>query len=295
MGSSIPGPVYALATAFCWSIAVVLFKKSGEGIDAIGLNFFKNLLGLILFVITFALSGGGPEQSSSADVWTLFLSGVVGIGFADTMFFRCLNILGAGRAAIVDCAYSPLIMIFSFFILGEKLALSAGFGALLIVGAVLVTVQRENDPTLTRANAIKGVMFGVTAMAAMGLAIVYVKPILDRSPVLWATMIRMGGGVAALVVLALFRSSARRSALAALRPQRAWRYAIPGSIVGTYVCLLLWVSGFKYNQANVAAILNQTATVFTVILAAIFLGDRLSLRRGIAVGMAFLGSVLVLI
>ncbi len=295
MASSIPGPFYALATAFCWSIAVVLFKKSGEAIDAVGLNFFKNLLGLVLFLITFALSDGAPEQSRSEDVWALFLSGAVGIGFADTLLFRCLNLLGAGRTAIVDCAYSPFIMIFSFFILNEKLALTAVFGALLIVGAVLVTVKRGSDPTLSRESAIKGTLSGVIAVASMGLAIVYVKPILDRSPVLWATMIRMAGGVAALVVLAIFRPSARRSALAALRPQRAWRYAIPGSIVGTYVCLLLWVSGFKYNQANVAAILNQTATVFTVILAAIFLGDRLSLRRGVAVGMAFLGSVLVLI
>ena len=51
----------------------------------------------------------------------LFASGVVGIAVADTLVFAGLNILGAGRAAVVDCSYAPILVLFSFLLLGETL------------------------------------------------------------------------------------------------------------------------------------------------------------------------------
>ena len=41
------------------------------------------------------------------DYLLVLVSGALGIGIADTLFFKCLNTLGAGLTAIIDCLYSP--------------------------------------------------------------------------------------------------------------------------------------------------------------------------------------------
>ena len=89
--------------------------------------------------------------------------------------------------------------------------------------------------------------------------------------------------------------SFRGYVLAVFVPQPAWRFALPGSFIGAYVAMLLWIAGFNYNAANVAGILNQTSTLLTVLLATLFLREPLTQRRAVAVMLAFGGSVLVLV
>jgi len=45
---------------------------------------------------------------------------------------------------------------------------------------------------------------------------------------------------------------------------------------GSYLSLLCWLAGFKYAQAGIAALLNQTSTVLIVLLAAIVLKQPLT-------------------
>ena len=58
--------------------------------------------------------------------------------------------------------------------------------------------------------------------------------------------------------------------------------------------MVLWLAGMKYTQVSIAALLNQTSTVFIVIMAAIFLKEGITLRKAISVGLAVLGSILVI-
>ena len=64
--------------------------------------------------------------------------------------------------------------------------------------------------------------------------------------------------------------------------------------MGTYVSILLWIGSFKYAPANIAALLNQTSTVFIILLAAVFLREPLTKRVGLAVLLAASGALLVL-
>jgi drug/metabolite transporter (DMT)-like permease len=43
--------------------------------------------------------------------------------------------------------------------------------------------------------------------------------------------------------------------------------------------MALWMAGYKYTEASVAAVLNETASVFIVLLAALFLHEGLDARR----------------
>jgi drug/metabolite transporter (DMT)-like permease len=56
---------------------------------------------------------------------------VVGIALSDTFFFQCLNLLGASLTAVVDCLYSPFVILFSFLFLGERLSFRQILGGLI--------------------------------------------------------------------------------------------------------------------------------------------------------------------
>jgi drug/metabolite transporter (DMT)-like permease len=56
--------------------------------------------------------------------------------------------------------------------------------------------------------------------------------------------------------------------------------------------MLAWLAGFKYTLVSVAAILNQLATIFTFVLAAIFLKEPVTLSRLVAIALAATGALM---
>src|SRR5512140_1746328 len=130
------GNLFALASAIAWAAAVVLFKKSGDHFDAFGLNYFKSVVALLLFAVTLPLAGiGFLPQVPRAHLLLLLGSGVFGVAIADTLFFRTLTLIGAARAAIVSCLYTPLVVAASMLWLGESPTSKEIVGGLLVVSA----------------------------------------------------------------------------------------------------------------------------------------------------------------
>jgi len=290
------GEIFALLTAVSWAAAVVLFKRTGELMPPLQLNIFKNILSAVLMVLTLWIAGESFWPAPrTADLWLLLGSGALGLGVADLIFFRSLNLLGAGRIAIVDAVYSPAVVAIAFLFLGERLSRLATFGAVLVAGAVLLTIEREPGEKKSVAELASGTALGALSIVLMGVAIVIVKPFLHLYGVLWVATGRMLGGTAALVVVLVPFAAGRRAIVAALRPSMNWKFAVPAVFLGTYLALILWVAGFKYADAGVAAILNQMSTLFTVVLAWFFLREPLNLRKGIAVALATVGALLVLV
>ena len=287
------GEILALLTAVAWAVAVILFKRSGEAVHPIGLNLFKGALSSILMVPTIILMGGDPIQSAPwSDYGLLLLSGTLGIGIADTLFFICLNRLGASMTAIIDCLYSPTIITLSLLFLGESLAVIQIVGAILIVSAVLTATRAKGTEAKTRKEVITGILIGALAMIANGSGVVMVKPLLDRSPLLWVVQWRLIAGTVSLALLLVFFKSRGQIVRSVFTKSRMW-YTLSGSFIGAYVAMVLWLAGMKYTQASVAAALNQTSNVFIFVLAALVLKEHISSIKILAICLAIVGAFLV--
>ncbi len=287
------GQAMALGAAVVWAVAVILFKKSGESVHPIGLNFFKGVLSATLLIPTIWLYGETLFRDVPAvDYWMLFASGALGIGIADTLFFMSLNSLGAGRSAIVDCLYSPSIISLSIIFLGESLTSWQIVGTTLIVSAVLSILWDKPEVTTDRRKVLLGVLWGALAMITMAVGIVMIKPLLAESPLLWATEIRLFGGLAILVLVWLFHPARKAIAASIMAPQR-WVYTWSGSFLGAYLSMILWLGGMKYTQASTAAALNQTSNIFIFIFAALILKEKITTVRLIAIALGVAGACLV--
>ncbi|UCF70374.1 MAG: DMT family transporter [candidate division WOR-3 bacterium] len=288
------GEALSLLTAITWALAVTLFRKSGETVHPLALNTFKNILALLLLIPTIWLFGHTIWYGTSPRAYIiLFISGAVGIGIGDTLFFHALNRLGAGLTGLVVCMYSPFIITFSHIWLSENLAKIQLVGALLIISAVLLTSLRRKRSTVVPAHTwLSGIIFGILASAAMAAGVVLMKPLLASHPVAWVAEIRLLGGMTALVLIFSFYPS-RKKIVASLLNTRNWHYTLGGSFMGAYLSMLLWIGGMKHTLASTASALNQTSTIFIFIFAGLFLKEPMTLRRTIAISLAFAGAFLV--
>lgn len=273
------GELFALLSAAAWAVGVILYRRLGDRLPPLTLNFLKNslVLGMLLPTLV-AFHGFDVPDFTAVEIGLALLSGIIGIGIADTLYFRALNQLGAGRMGVLGNAYSPFVLLLGMAFLGERLVAQQWVGfALVSAGVLLASWPRATDGP-SPAHAWRGVAAGLAAVGLMAIAVILAKRVLEAQPLLWVTAIRMVGALAGMLAIALLRGETDR-----LRPPHGlhWWPLLRAAFIGQFLAMLLWLAGYKYTLASIAAVLNETASVFIIVLAAWWLKEPLT-RRGIA-------------
>ena len=291
------GSAFALACAFFWAFAVILFKKAGESFSPITLNIYKSVVAMALIGLTMLVMGIPFFPDVAPRVWwILVLSGLFGITLADIFYFFALNRLDAGMVAVVECLYLPGVLGFSYLLLGERMGVLGIIGSLLVLCAILVGAVPLKDLKLRnirKGPTLWGICAGLLAMMFMALGIVIAKDVLDQADVFWATFIRVTAGLIGLVPIVLCHPGRMRFAQE-LKFSKAWLNAFPATVSGNYIALVLWVAGMKYTTASRAGVLNQMSTIFLLILATVWLKEKMTAQRLAAILLAIAGAYLVI-
>jgi len=289
------GETWSLISAVFWAIAVVLFRIAVKGIPPIEMSLFKNTFALILFIATWFLIRGqaGEIHLSNKDLLILVLAGGVGIALGDTFFMYALNILGAGRNAILSCLFSPFVILLSILFLNEQFSFYQAVGFILILSGILLSVYQRSSDILSKRNRIIGTVVGIFAVFCMATGMVITKPILNEAPPVFVSCFRLTGGLLG-VVLFVISSGRTKTSIRIFKGSLPWKVMFLGAFSGSYLALFSWIVGFKHTSASVASILNQTAVFFTLILAVPVLKERLSPIKIAGATLGFLGVALIL-
>jgi drug/metabolite transporter (DMT)-like permease len=286
------GEFFSISCAMVWACSTILFRKGGEHVPPLALNCFKDVVALVLFIATLPFLGVSLFEPHSHVQWvTLLLSGALGIGVADTMFFAALNRIGAGKLAIVSSLYCPLVVLFAWMYLHDPLRVTVIVGALLMVCAIIVgTASRDGPGGTSKAGTLaQGIVLGFISVAIMAFAIVLAKPVLDQVNPWWAATVRLIGGTVLVGVQALLTRE-RAATIACFKPSRVWRFTLTGSVAGAYIAMILWVIGFSRTSAGIAGVLNETTVIFAPVLGAVFLGEAFTARKAVAIVLALCGA-----
>ncbi len=300
-----PGELLSIGCALAWAVGVIIYKRLGEDLPPLKLCLLKNLIVLVLVAGTVVLllsplgaSLGLPALSRPAldtpTVLAALASGLIGIAMADTLYLRALNRIGAGRMGVIGNLYSPFVIVLSFAFLGERLSPLQGLGFLLVMAGLLVVNAPARLDQVGRASLRRGLIEGALAMALMAVAIVMMKRPLESHPFWWLVLLRVTGAVAGLGLLVAAMPSLRRDWRVAGRPRR-WGSLLAAAFIGQYLSMSMWLAGFKYTDASVASILNETSSIFILVLAAVFLREPLRRRSLLGVGLTFGGVACMLV
>lgn len=293
------GEFYSLACAIAWALAIIVFRKAGQGLSPQHLNLLKNTVMLAALTPTM-WAFGSPFSLPQSALWASLFSGFIGIAIGDGLYLRAVQMLGASRAGLAGMLYSPWVVILSGIWLGESLARGQWLGlGLVLVGLLGVgLLQRKAVGTAEHGSfSWSGMAIAGAAMALMAAGVVMVKPALEQQSFLTVVWYRAIAGTLPLL-LWLERPGAapqfRLWSAQAWSGVQHWGLLLTGCFLGTYVAMLLWLAGYRYTQASVAAVLNESAALWIMLFAWWFLGDSLSRRQLVCAGLIATGVMLVL-
>jgi len=286
------GEVCALLAPLCWAVALILFRRTQ--LPPTSMNLFKNVVAAVLLCATMLVMNVGiPLDRSGQDWWNLAVSAVIGLAIADVLLLESLHRIGAARLALVDTAYAPMMVLLAWVFLGERPGLGFALGAAAVVtGIAIATVDLQR--AVSRGDRFLGIgaLMAFGAIVGNGASVVLIKPILEVSDLVEVTWCRLVIGILGQAVWTTLRADWSK-AMVAFRPSPSWRFLLPGSVMGTYLAMLLWLGGFKWADASVAAVLNQLATVYILVLAWGVLGERVAPRQILGGALAVVGAAIV--
>ena len=285
------GDLYAVITAICWSSAVILFDISTKNFTAIQLNVLKNFIGVFGFILTIIVLSIPSPNFSQQDIFTLALSGVLGILIADGLFLESLRRLGSGISAVVSTIYTPTVFIIAFILFRESINPQSYIGGALVLGGITISVFQPPNAVKKR-DLYVGILFGIMANILTAYSVLIIKPIMKNNSVVYVALYRFSVGFFFGILINLLKGGIK-PVVQKFKQGLTNRYVVLGAILGTYLSVIFWLAGYKYTLAGRAAIYNQLSTVFIIILARIFLKEPMTFNKVIGVSLAILGAIIV--
>lgn len=288
------GYVLGLGAAFFWASSVLLFRKNESTLSPQLLCLFRNFLTAILMVITCALIPGGYSEIfnlETRDLILLALSGVIGVTLADTFFFLSIKNIEMSVYGIIQCLYSPSVIVLAMLFLDERLSLLQFVGVMLVVSASLL-LALNNFKKLGNLSPL-GFFAALATVFCNALAAVIAKPVLMHTSLIPALTFRVCVGTL-LLLLELVRLTRNDTLSQYTLGFKGLPKLIPATLLGSYFSTLCWLGGFKFAPASIVSTLNEFSSFFIVILGIIFFKEQLNRYKVTAITFAVLGLILVL-
>lgn len=306
------GELAALSAAILWAITTVVWSRLGERIPPLELNLLKGVIALVFIVITLFFQGELLGEIDRAAVGLLLVSGVIGIGIADTAFFAALNLLGPRRTLLIKILTSPTVALLALLFLREQLTANAWCGILLtLLGVAWVISERVPDRTETPKHLLEGigwVMLSILGDATGAILSRVALTLTDVTP-LESTGWRILAGVVVLLMLLIVKDRILISFPNLLRHQRwmlgnnswQWKSLLSAkflgiltltSFAGTYLGIWLQQISFKFAVTGVAQTLIATSPLF-VLPISLWMGERISIRAILGVAIALSGVAIL--
>jgi drug/metabolite transporter (DMT)-like permease len=221
---------------------------------------------------------------------------VIGITISDTLYFMALNRLGAGMNAVVACVYAPTMTLMAVVFLDESPTVWILVGGSLILTGILVGGLTRPGPGREKRDLVTGFAYGVAAMVTVAVSVVILsgQPWFKRPEnLIPVTTVRLMFGSLLLLPPVLLHRRYRAVFQSLLRPSRLWAFAVPASILGGALAMLLWLGAFTLIPMTTASVLNQFSTIYIFILATVVLKEPLTKRRAAAIALALGGAIVV--
>lgn len=306
------GPLGALGSSLTWALGSSVYARWARTVGAVEVNLSRALIVWPLFLVG-ALATLGPNLFhgfSPARVGWLSASTLCSYGVGDLLFYLAALRLGTATALAIASIYPVWAAILGAVTLGEQLTLGRlGGTALCVLGVIwLVLLARDRDgatDSAGRGDSGRGdhVLGGVALALLTSLLWAGNTYTIRRGaggvPMLAANALRFGlalGGLWLWRTLGELRRGELRRGVA--RAPRLLRQ--PGALVFAAAAVVegfggssMFVYGLSHTDLAVAAPLSSLAPLFAVPVGMLLGGERVGLRRIVAIAMTVAGIVLL--
>lgn len=168
----ISGELYALAAAFCWSIAAVFYKK-GIGAGAIPAVLIRTFFAMLFLLILFIFIRGGHFKFTLMGFIFLNLGGLFRLILGGAAYMKGLENISVSRFIPILFTFPLLTILLSALLLKEKIRPEVVSGTVFIVAGIWILSRGKS--TTGEKNIKLGVSVAVLAAFLYAFSIVATK------------------------------------------------------------------------------------------------------------------------
>ncbi len=283
------GILLGLATALAWGSSDFLARFVTRRIGTLRSLFYMQTWGFLLLTLYLIVTHfwGHLFDGSGWRPWAWgFLAGGCNT-VAMFSFYRCLEVGKVAVVAPLSASYPVLTLLLSMFS-GERLTILRACGIAVTLLGVIFVARGEAGSDETSKNAKQGIAWALFAATAFGLLfwILGLRIIATTGPYASLWLIRMTGSLVSLSALLLKRLPVFESL-----GTSNWQPTVMGFLdTGAFA---LSNRGMQMEQVSVITVLSSLYGAVTVVLAALFLRERVSRIQWLGIIAIFAGILLI--
>jgi drug/metabolite transporter (DMT)-like permease len=276
-------------TVLFWSGNFVLGRGIRELIPPISLNFWR-WVGALVILTPFSWRAVRRQRALLLTHWKLLaLLALPSITIFNMFIYTALQTATAINTALVNAMIPIFIAIISWVVFKERLTLRQAAGVCISLAGLVFIVTRGNYAALRMLTLSSGDFWTLGASLSWAIySVMLRKRPAGMDPVAFLTVIILFGLLYALPLYAW-----------EVWHRGGFKLTVPSLAAMSYVALfpsvlsyIFWNSGVVKVGANRAGIFIHLMPVFSVVLAMLFLGERLHLFHFFGIVLIFIGIVL---
>ena len=278
----------AIGATLCWGLTWLLMKIGVDRMSWIGFGFLRPWMGLP-FILLFAWLTDGLAFGSSRLILVSLGGGLLNAVFGTAFFYYALSHGSMHESNILANTGPFWGVVSAILFLGEPARLvTFGAGALVIGGTYFLVRRRKGED---RRRSLRALMSALAAGVLWGFSgAVPAKYCLElgMSPIAYQLLFTCSAAVAwTLVALPGFRHGRLRFT------RQDLAIALLASFFGLFVGWVLWLTALQRASASALSPLTSLTLLFAVILGALFLRERITLRIAVGGALVVAGVTLV--
>lgn len=138
------GELYALAAAFCWSVAAVFYKK-GIAVGAIPAVLIRTFFAMLFLLILFLIIRGGRFDFTLMGFAFLNIGGLLRLILGGAAYMKGLENISVSRFIPILFTFPLLTILLSALLLNEKIRSEVVAGTALIVTGIWILSRGKNS------------------------------------------------------------------------------------------------------------------------------------------------------
>ena len=294
------GELAALGAAICWTVSAILYKEALLKTKPVSANIVRLVCTSIILVACLAIIGkfGVLMNLPAYAVVLACVSGIIGLGFGDTLYMMSLKLIGVARAVPITCVYPLFNLLWAVFLVEEPITLSVVLGAVTIVFGIWLLRQETNAGTAETEKKIlvKGVAYALATavMWSVSITMIDMAVTLPETSSLDHALAINTIRVTAIAVSLLVSAPIIDRDFGFLKMQRKTLAAL---IFGGIVALGLGWFFLTYSFINTlesrAVPISSTTPLFSTLSGIVFLHEKVTARNAVGSIMIVVGIFLI--
>ncbi|MBC7811904.1 MAG: DMT family transporter [Burkholderiales bacterium] len=280
------GVVWGFLSALCFGSADFIARGVSVKLSAYHALFYIHLVSGVLLGIVVALDGI-PSTATIAAVGLAVALGAVNT-LGTLLLYRSLSIGKISLVSPITSTYGGVALILAL-LAGDAISIGGIFSlVLMLVGIVIVSIVRENnDSPDAQQVGLRGVPEAAVAAIALGINFwamqFVVGPLGTYIPILIGRMVTV-------ILLALLVRPTRQSI--AVPPRELWLKIGAAGFVTT-LGEVAYNVGVQGATPGIVAVVSSLFSPVTVLLALIFLHERMARHQWVGVGIIFIATLML--